>query len=194
MLLDHALESALNARIVAAAEYVLVTGGRIPARPPRPSAVAFVDLSGFTSLTVHAGDEAAVSASEQLRAVAEDRVAQHQGRLVKMLGDGVLLLLPEPASAVRASLQIVEDCTRLGLPAHAAVAAGRVIRRQGDIFGATVNLAARLVGIAGPGEVVVEEGVIIALPRGTARFEPIGRMPLKGFPDPVAAWRALSPD
>jgi class 3 adenylate cyclase len=45
----------------------------------------------------------------------------------------------------------------------------------------------------GPGEVLVEEGVVVALPRGAATFEPIGRVELKGFPMPVALWRANAP-
>lgn len=78
-------------------------------------------------------------------------------------------------------------------PAHAGIAAGRVVVRDGDVIGQTVNLAARIAGQAGPGEVVVEEGVVVALPRGTARFVPIGRVELKGFPMPIALWRASNP-
>ena len=190
MLLDRSLQAALNARIVAAVEHELVAAGRVPARPRRPAAVAFVDLSGFTSHTIAAGDEAAASVAERLRAIAEDRLPQVGGRLVKVLGDGVMLVFPDAASAVTTTLAIVaESGTRDLLPAHAAIAAGRVVRRQGDIYGSTVNLAARLVSLAGPGEVVVEEGVIVALPRGTASFEPIGRVELRGFPLPIATWR-----
>ena len=149
-----------------------------------------MDLSGFTSHTIAAGDEAAASVAERLRAIAEDRLPQVGGRLVKVLGDGLLLVFPDAASAVTATLAIVaESGTRDLLPAHAAIAAGRVVRHQGDIYGSTVNLAARLVSLAGPGEVVVEEGVIVALPRGTASFEPIGRVELRGFPLPIATWR-----
>ena len=81
-----------------------------------------------------------------------------------------------------------------GLPAaHAGVAAGRLVIRDGDVYGRTVNLAARIAGHAGPGQVVVEEGAIVALPKGTARFEPLGRFELKGIPDPVGLWLATAP-
>jgi class 3 adenylate cyclase len=79
-------------------------------------------------------------------------------------------------------------------PAHAGIAAGPVIVRDGDVFGQTVNLASRIADRAAPGEVLVEEGVVIALPRGTAVFEPVGRVELKGFPLPIALWRATAPD
>jgi adenylate cyclase len=68
-----------------------------------------------------------------------------------------------------------------------------VIVRDGDVFGATVNLASRIADRAGPGEVFVEEGVVVALPHGTASFEPVGRVELKGFPMPIALWRAGPP-
>ena len=118
------------------------------------------------------------------------------GRIVKVLGDGVLLQFPDAVAAIRATLGLI---TRIGgsddLPAaHAGIAAGRIVVRDGDVFGQTVNLAARVASEAGPGDVVVEEGVVVALPRGTADFAPIGRVELKGFPLPIALWRATAPD
>jgi class 3 adenylate cyclase len=188
---ERALERTLNARIIGAFENALVAAGRLEARPDRPPAVAFVDLSGYTTLTVERGDEAAAAAAEQLRAIAEACVRGYGGRLVKLLGDGVLLRFEDAASAIRATLDLVDRVAAAGLPAaHAGIAAGRVIDRDGDIFGQTVNLAARIATQAGPGEVVVEEGMVVALPRGTAEFKPVGRVELKGFPMPIALWRA----
>ena len=190
---DRALERTLNARIIGAFEHALVRAGRLDARPERPPAIAFVDLSGYTSMTVERGDEAAAAAADHLRALAEACVRSvGGGRLVKLLGDGVLLRFDDAASAIRAVLELVERvATTTDLRgAHAGIAAGRVVVRDGDIFGQTVNLASRIAAQAAPGEVVVEEGVVVALPRGTADFEPIGRVELKGFPSPVSLWRA----
>lgn len=189
---ERALERTLNARIIAAFEHALVKAGRLDARPERPPAIAFVDLSGYTSMTVERGDEAAATAADELRAIAEDCVRSVDGRLVKLLGDGVLLWFPDAAAAIRATLELVNRVATTAdmPPAHAGIAAGRVVVRDGDIFGQTVNLAARIASEAGPGEVVVEEGVVVALPRGTADFAPIGRVELKGFPLAVALWRA----
>jgi adenylate cyclase len=192
---ERMLERTLNARIIGAFEQALVRAGRLDARPERPSAVAFVDLSGYTSMTVERGDEAAAAAADGLRAIAEGCARSVDGRLVKLLGDGVLLRFDDAASAIRATLDLVDRVARRpDLPAaHAGIAAGRVVVRDGDIFGQTVNLASRIASEAGPGQVVVEEGVVVALPRGTADFEPIGRVELKGFPLPVALWRATEP-
>jgi adenylate cyclase len=193
---ERALERTLNARIINAFEHALVRAGRLEARPDHPPAIAFVDLSGYTTMTVERGDEAAAHAADRLRALAEECVRGDgvDGRLVKLLGDGVLLLFEDRASALRATLQIVSRVAAEGLPpAHAGIAAGRVVVRDGDVFGQTVNLAARIASEAAAGEVVVEEGVVIALPRGVAEFDPIGRVELKGFPLPVALWRATAP-
>jgi adenylate cyclase len=193
-LLDRSLHDALTARIIEGVEHELAAAGRLPARPVWPEAVAFVDLSGFTTHAVQAGDLAALAAAERLREIVERCVGRSRGRVVKRLGDGALLLFPDPASAVATTLAIVGDpALDPTLPVHAAVAAGRVVRHEGDVFGTTVNLAARLLSSAGPGEVLVEEGVVVALPRGTATFEPVGRLELRSFPVPVAVWRALPP-
>jgi adenylate cyclase len=188
---ERQVEVTLTSRIIAAMEGVLGAEGRLPARAQRPSAVAFIDLAGFTSLTVERGDEAAAAAAATLFDVADHAVRGSSGRIVKQLGDGVLLRLPDSETAIRSVAVIIAAMSGAQLPpAHAGIAAGPVFVRDGDIYGRTVNLASRIAGRAGPGEILVEEGVVVALPRGTARFEPIGRVELKGIPEPVALWRA----
>ena len=188
---ERQVETTLTSRIIASMEGVLGAEGRLPTRAQRPPAVAFVDLAGFTSLTVERGDEAAATAAAKLFDVADLALRASDGRIVKQLGDGVLLRLTDSETAIQTVATIVAAMAEAGLPpAHAGIAAGPVFVRDGDIYGRTVNLASRIAGQAGPGEILVEEGVVVALPRGTARFEPIGRIELKGIPEPVALWRA----
>ena len=187
-------ESSLHGRILNALENVLVASGELAARPAHPPAIAIVDLSGFTSMTAERGDLEAATAADRLRDLAERAVAGRRGRLVKSLGDGVLLRFADAAAALAATLTLVASIDEAGLPAaHGGIAAGRVVDRDGDVFGATVNLAARIAGRAGPGEILVEEGAVVGLPRGVASFDPVGRVPLKGLPEPVALWRAVAP-
>jgi class 3 adenylate cyclase len=191
---ERHVEGTLTARIIAAMESVLGSEGRLPERTLRPPAIAFVDLSGFTSLTVERGDEAAAKAAARLFDLADGAARRVGGRVVKQLGDGVLLRMPDSETAIRTVAELVGSTDRDGLPpAHAGIAAGPVIVRDGDVFGQTVNLASRIADRAAPGEVLVEEGVVVALPRGTAVFEPVGRVELKGFPLPIALWRASAP-
>jgi adenylate cyclase len=192
---ERHVEATLTARIIAAMENVLGAEGRLPERTLRPPAIAFVDLSGFTSLTMERGDEAAARAAARLFDLADGAARLVGGRVVKQLGDGVLLRMPDSETAVRTVAELVASTEANGIPpAHAGIAAGPVIVRDGDVFGQTVNLASRIADRAAPGEVLVEEGVVIALPRGTAVFEPVGRVELKGFPLPIALWRATAPD
>jgi class 3 adenylate cyclase len=190
---ERHLEQTLNQRIIDGVEGALVRAGRLPARPESPTAIAFVDLSGFTDLTLELGDDVAALAATGLGELAHGRAQASGGRVVKLLGDGVLLRFDSTVDAIRAVLQLVADIPAAGLPpAHAGVAAGRVVVRDGDVYGRTVNLASRVAAHAGPGQVVVEEGAIVALPAGTARFEPLGRFALKGIPDPIGLWLATS--
>ena len=192
---ERQVEATLNARIISAIESVLVSANRMPATPERPPAIAFVDLAGYTSLTEQHGDDVAAESAARLQGLAEAAARQGGGRVVKLLGDGVLLRFPGSEAAIRTTLGLVEAIAATGLPpARAGIAAGRVVVRDGDVFGRTVNLASRIAGQVGPGQVGVEEGVVVALPRGTASFEPIGRVQLKGFAEPVALWLATTPD
>jgi adenylate cyclase len=75
-------------------------------------------------------------------------------------------------------------------PAHVGLHAGPVVFQDGDYFGRTVNLAARIAGHAGPGQVLVSDQVVAECPDGRVAFEPIGPVPLKGVADPVPLHRA----
>jgi class 3 adenylate cyclase len=117
---------------------------------------------------------------------------RHGGTTVKFLGDGAMLHFAEPAAAVLALLELADALPSAGLPpAHAAVSSGPVIARDGDYFGATINLAARLLGVAGPGEVVVTAPAAARAGDDGIAFEALGDVTLKGIPDPVPALRAV---
>jgi adenylate cyclase len=92
----------------------------------------------------------------------------------------------EPAGAVLAALQMVEELPEAGLPpAHVGVAAGPVVVQGGDYFGRTVNLAARIASRAGAGQVLVSESVIQSPPPDGVHFVELGEVQLKGFARPV---------
>jgi adenylate cyclase len=114
------------------------------------------------------------------------------GRAVKYLGDGVMFHFPDPGEAVLCSLDLVERAPAAGMPpAHVGVHAGPVVLRDGDYFGRTVNLAARIAAKAGPGQVLVsDEAAGVAVCPGV-RFEPIGPVDLKGIASPVHLSRAF---
>jgi adenylate cyclase len=159
--------------------------------PPRvgPPAVAFVDLSGFTRATEERGDEVAVRFATTLQREAEAAASRHDGRLVKLLGDGAMLWFPDAERGVLASLALVRAMGSGVLPPHAGVHAGAVIERDLDLFGRTVNLASRIAEAAGPGEVLVSEAVVNAVDRSRLRFDRADTVVLKGIPEPVELFR-----
>jgi adenylate cyclase len=161
-----------------------------PAR--EPSAMVFADLAGFTSLTEERGDEVAASAATRLAELANEVAQRHDGRLVKLLGDGVMLHFPRPADAVPAALDLRNEVAAAGLPpTHTGIDAGSVIRRESDFFGRTVNIAARLASQAGHGEVLVTRALVEAAGGASdlAGAEELPPLTLKGIPEPLTAFR-----
>ena len=100
----------------------------------------------------------------------------------------------DPEQAVLCSLDLVERTPAAGLPpAHVGVHAGPVIFRDGDYFGRTVNVASRISGKAGPGEVLVSADVVLVSSPDSVRFEEIGPVELKGLSRPVTLYRVTRP-
>ena len=165
----------------------------IAARPPRqPPAIAFLDLTGYTALAEERGDEAAAAVASDLARVVQGKAQAHGGRPVKWLGDGVMFHYGDPAGAVRGGLELVEETERaISVPARVGINAGPVIVQEGDYFGQTVNVAARIADYAGPSEVLVSEEAKQCAPDGDIEFELVGDVPLKGVSRPVRLHRAI---
>jgi adenylate cyclase len=163
-------------------------------RSPRGAeAAAFADLSGYTRLTEEAGDEVAAEVSLSLAQLVSEIGARHRGEVVKMLGDGVLFHFAEPNDAVTASLELVASVGPRGLPpAHVGVNAGPMIYDEGDYFGRTVNLAARIASQAGAGQVFVGEDAQRAVTPDGFRLREVGAFDLKGIARPVTIYEALA--
>jgi adenylate cyclase len=160
-------------------------------RPQRPPAMCFLDLAGFTRLTEERGDRVAAALATSLADLVEQVSLPRGGQPVKWLGDGVMFHFKLPGQGVEAALEMVERTPQAGLPeAHVGLHAGPVVFQDGDYFGRTVNLAARIAGHAGPGQVLVSDEVVAECAGDGVAFEPIGAVPLKGVADPVPLHRA----
>ena len=152
-------------------------------RLDRPPAMCFLDITGYTRLTEERGDEAAAELAARLATLVRRTSQEHDGTPVKWLGDGVMFYFRKPAAAVLAAVEMVEVLGRHGLPpAHVGIHAGPVIFQEGDYFGRTVNLAARIAEYARPGEVLVSQEVVDAAQGAPVAFTGIGPVELKGVP------------
>ncbi|HEX9375842.1 MAG TPA: adenylate/guanylate cyclase domain-containing protein [Actinomycetota bacterium] len=190
-LIQRHIEQAVTSGIADNFEEVLASRGLGPSpEPAEPPAVLFVDISGFTNVTEQRGDDVAVGIATALQRRAEQVAARRGGRMVKLLGDGAMLHFRDAGPAVHAAVELVRTLREdLGLPAHAGIHAGRVIERDRDLFGSTVNLASRVSGVAGPGDVLVTEAVVRLADLDPATVEEVDPVALKGVGDPVRLFR-----
>ena len=152
----------------------------------RPPAVSFLDISGYTRLTEERGDAAAADLAERLAALVRRSSKEYGGAPVKWLGDGVMFYFPAPGQSVVSALDMVEGVATHGLPpARVGIHAGPVVFQEGDYFGRTVNIAARIAGYTRPGEVVVSQEVVDAAVGVPVTFTEIGPVELKGVSGPI---------
>jgi class 3 adenylate cyclase len=151
----------------------------------------FTDIVGSTAITQRLGDRAAMRVLDLHDSVVRAALGQYTGREVKHLGDGIMAVFVSAAKAVRCASSIhaaLRDApldssdpvrVRIGL------ASGEPVERQGDFFGTTVQLAARLCAYAQPAQALVSNSVT-SLCSGV-RFEDLGEVRLKGFDQPTRA-------
>jgi adenylate cyclase len=177
----HAQQSQTwTANIVGGFEYLLATAGLYQAAERHP-AICFLDITGYTRLTQERGDHAAADLAETLNRLVKRTSMRHGGRPVKWLGDGVMFHFPDPGPGVLAALDMVEGLAGVGLPpAHVGLHAGPVVMQEGDYYGQTVNMAARIADYARPGEVLVSQEVVEASSIPEIAFTDIGSVELKG--------------
>ena len=178
-------EHAWNRKTVEHVEGALERAG-LYRRLDRPPAMCFLDITGYTRLTEERGDAAAADLAARLAGLVRRSALEHGGTPVKWLGDGVMFYFREPAAAVLAAVEMTEAVGSHGLPpAHVGIHAGPVIFQEGDYFGRTVNLAARIAEYARPGEVLVSQEVVDAADAAPVSFVEIGPVELKGVRGPL---------
>ena len=170
---------------------VLMAKAGIHSRLERLPAICFLDITGYTRLTQERGDEAAADLAATVARLVQRSSVQHGGKPIKWLGDGVMFYFGDPGPGVRAALEMVDGLAAAGLPpAHVGLHAGPVIFQEGDYFGQTVNLAARIADYARPGEVLVSQAVANSSQEKGLAFADIGPVELKGVSGTVHLLRA----
>jgi class 3 adenylate cyclase len=161
-------------------------------------ALLFSDLQGSTALYERVGDAAAFNMVREHFALLASIVRDHDGAVVKTIGDAVMASFGDPAHAVKAALamqaRIVDHDLVLKLGVHAGPSVVVTLNDRLDYFGSTVNMAARLQGQSAGGDIVLSRAVaddpaVQPLLAGvSAREESV---PLKGFADPISFVRLV---
>lgn len=147
--------------------------------------VAFVDLAGFTALTEAHGDDEAADLVERFVAMARDECARGD-RVVKSIGDAVLLLSPSGPAAAALAERVMRRCgAERGFPlVRGGVHSGPVVERAGDVFGTTVNVAARIASQAYGGQLLVSRDVRDQLDETDALVD-LGEFEFRNLTEPV---------
>jgi adenylate cyclase len=162
----------------------------------QPSAATFVfaDIAGFTALTEAHGDAEAAALVADFCAVVRAELPVSGGTQVKTIGDALMLRIPDPAAAILLALRITHELMLgHGAPAvRVGLHHGPAVEREGDYFGAAVNLAARVSAEASGGEVLLT-GHTAALAPDLAgvHYEARGRRTLRNVREPVELFAAV---
>jgi class 3 adenylate cyclase len=185
-------EHAVLEYLVGVTEQYMEERGVTPKQQRRPPAIAFLDLAGYTALAEERGDEAAAALAADLAGVVHE-ASQTQGcRPVKWLGDGVMFHFADAGVAIRSGLELVEKTEKaIKIPARIGIDAGSVVVQEGDYFGRTVNVAARIADYARPHEVLVSEAARVTCGLDGIEFEEIGDVSLKGLAKAVRLHKAV---
>lgn len=150
-------------------------------------AVGFVDLVGFTPLAQRIASSELREIVERFEETAHDVVTSHGGRLVKVIGDEVMFVTVDAASACDVALTLLDRfAADASVAPRGGIAFGDLLLRGGDYYGAIVNLASRVAQLAVPREMLVTQEVATHAAGGALRFEPAGKRMLKGLEEPVS--------
>lgn len=152
-----------------------------------PRCFSFIDLSGFTALTAHEGDERAVSLLTTFRSIVREICSRRGVRIDKWLGDGAMLVSTHPTPMLATLLEIEHSmkAARVRLQVRCGSSVGEVILHEGDDYiGHPVNMAARLCDLAAGGEVLVTREVAAARPTWS-QITSAKQLEVKGYDEPI---------
>jgi class 3 adenylate cyclase len=173
---------------------VLMPGSGSDARDPGIRTILFTDIVESTTLTQTLGDEAALALFDVHNTVVRNALTDQGGREVKHTGDGIMASFVSAAAAVRCAAQIQRDLAKHAhnqrdqpVKVRIGAAAGEPVEQHHDLFGYTVQLAARLCSHASPEQILVSNAIAeLCLGKGFS-FQDVGEVVLKGFDRPVRA-------
>lgn len=161
-----------------------VTGTRpAPATSRVLATVLFTDLVGSTERAAKMGDSAWAKLLERHHSMSRAAIRELGGEPIKSLGDGMLAMFTGPAQAVRCASRVIAEAESLGVQIRTGVHTGELELADGDVAGLAVHLAARIMGLAGGGEVLVSRTVRDLVIGSELRFTERGEHELKGIPD-----------
>lgn len=149
----------------------------------------FADLVGFTALSIEHGDEQAADIATRFQREVRRLATDHRAKVLKSLGDGAMVRAEDAGDAVRLGIALANGLDGLP-PVRVGLNTGPAVERDGDFFGSTVNLAARLSQAARGGEVLLTDATRAAARRARPQLEERGARTFRNARDPVVVYAA----
>ena len=176
----------------------ILPGGSADDRDSGIRTILFTDIVESTNMTQQIGDDAAMELLEVHDQIVREALASLGGREVKHTGDGIMATFFSAAAAIKCAAKIQRDIAShrsekkdRPIQLRIGVAAGEPVEHHNDLFGCTVQLAARLCSQAQPEQILVSSAVAELCVGKTLPFQEVGEVTLKGFDQPVRAHAAL---
>lgn len=172
----------------------ILPGGSADDRDPGIRSILFTDIVESTNMTQQMGDEAAMEMVDLHDSIVRGALKDLGGREVKHLGDGIMASFVSAASAVKCATRVQNEVAKHSrdhadrpIRVRVGIAAGEPVERHNDLFGVTVQLAARLCSHAQAEQILVSNVVAELCAGKILAFEDLGELELKGFDRPVRA-------
>jgi adenylate cyclase len=153
--------------------------------------IAFVDIASFTALAESVGDDTAIRVLDRIDSTVRPLLVEHDGKVVKQVGDGFMLAFRDPADAARFAVATQAELAHdPDLPAiRVGINTGPALYRTGDYLGSAVNVASRVVGSAMPGQILLTEPVAVAADKAGIAVEELGVRMMRGVDSPLPLYR-----
>lgn len=157
-----------------------------PSSPRVSATVAFIDLAGFSAIADVYGDESALAILQIFEDLVRVALSSYAPP-IKWIGDEAMLSFPDPESAIQGLGRLLQACRnepRLPLT-RAGITHGLVIRREGDLFGSTVNIASRIARLASPGQLLATRPVADAAEKQGIQVKALGKTALRSVAEEI---------
>ena len=176
----------------------------VASQPPttvtRTLTIMFIDIEGYTTKAAGASRDGVIALIRKAREIVQPQTARRHGRIIKTMGDGLLVSFDSPTEAVLAGRDVQAEAARRGATAatddqrvrlRIGITTGEVALEDDDVYGDPVNLAARIQQVASPGDVFFSESTWHSMTRSEVPHEEAGSFEIKGVDRPATLYRAV---
>ncbi|MHC4778240.1 MAG: adenylate/guanylate cyclase domain-containing protein [Planctomycetota bacterium] len=161
--------------------------------------VMFTDIKGFTERTSKSSREELDHILKKHEDLLMPMIPAFSGRLVKTVGDALMIVFDSPTNAVLCGIMMQERLREHNealpekerIEVRVAINTGEMLERDGDVFGEAVNIAARIEGITEASEIYFTERVYLAMNKAEVPSSELGLRRLKGVPEPIKIYRVI---